>query len=198
MSLPPTTTIKTQLTSALGHKAPQYYHILREFLSGRISRIEFDEQVKEVLGKDNITTGELHTYVFVVGLHLTLVCTVLLHNSLIVSLLDPSAHLAPPTPPPDAPAPPPRKRRRTLPYQGEHDDGTLRSTRLKKWTIGIGKRERERLRGLGHVALSTERKPQDYKDEVAAERGVALLPERGGMSFQLCFGRESILMVLCV
>ena len=53
-----------------------------------------------------------------------------LHNSLIVSLLDPSAHLAPPTPPPDAPAPPPRKRRRTLPYQGEEDDTyTLRSDR---------------------------------------------------------------------
>lgn len=106
-----------------------------------------------------------------------------LHNSLIVSLLDPSAHLAPPTPPPDAPAPPPRKRRRTLPYQGEDDDTTtLRSTRLKRWTVGLGKRERERLRGLEAVALSTERRPRRERDEIAAERGVVLLQERGGMS----------------
>ena len=109
--------------------------------------------------------------------------TVQLHNSFIVSLLDPSAHLAPPTPPPDAPKPSPRKRRRTLPYQGDDEDaesGTLRSTRLKRWTIGMGKRERDRLRSLDAVALSSERRPRKDLDEVAADRGVVLLPERGG------------------
>ena len=112
-----------------------------------------------------------------------------LHNSFIVSLLDPSAHLAPPTPPPDAPKPPARKRRRTLPYQGEDDDETttLRSSRLKRWTIGIGKRERDRLRGLDAVALSTERKPRKEVDEIAADRGVVLLPERGGESYDTLF-----------
>ena len=107
-----------------------------------------------------------------------------LHNSFIVSLLDPSAHLAPPTPPPDAPKPPPRKRRRTLPYQGEDDTDavTLRSDRLKRWTIGMGKRERDRLRSLDAVALSTERQPRKERDEIAADRGVVVLHERGGMS----------------
>ena len=101
-----------------------------------------------------------------------------------MSLLDPSAHLAPPTPPPDAPKPPPRKRRRTLPYQGDDDDdsGTLRSSRLKRWALGVGKRERDRLRSLDSMALSTERRPRKGIDEIASERGVVLLSERGGMS----------------
>lgn len=107
-----------------------------------------------------------------------------LHNSLIVSLFDTSAHLAPPTPPPEAPKPPLRKRKRTLPYQGEDDDvATLRSTRLKQWTIGMGRRERERFRLLENAALSTERRPRKDRDEIAAERGVVLLPERGGVSW---------------
>ncbi|KAI0343245.1 hypothetical protein BDW22DRAFT_1407141 [Trametopsis cervina] len=161
MSLSSTTTIKAQLAAILGPKTPQYYKIFQEYLCARISRIEFDDQIKECLGRDNITA-------------------ITLHNSLIVSLLDPSAHLAPPTPPPDAPPPPPRKRRRTLPYQGENDDSyTLRSTRLKRWTIGMGKKERDRVRGLETVALTTERRPRKERDEVAAERGVVLLQERG-------------------
>jgi len=161
MSLSSTTTIKSQLALALGPKAPLYYKTLQEYLSARISRIEFDDKIKDCLGRENIVAIQLH-------------------NSLIVSLLDPSAHLAPPTPPPDAPALPPRKRRRTLPYQGEEDDiTTLRSARLKRWTVGLGKRERERLRGLEATALSTERRPRRERDEIAAERGVVLLEERG-------------------
>lgn len=106
-----------------------------------------------------------------------------LHNALIVSLFDTSAHLAPPTPPPDLPKPPPRKRRRTLPYQGSDnsDPATLRSSRLKKWTVGMGRHERERIRVLESYASGIERRPQKAKDEIAAERGVQLLPERGGM-----------------
>lgn len=105
--------------------------------------------------------------------------SVQLHNSLIVSLFDTSAHLAPPTPPPDAPKAPPRKRRRLLPYQGEDDHETsLRSNRLKRWTVGMGRRERERVYGIEAVALTSERRADG--DEIRAERGVQKLEERGG------------------
>lgn len=77
---------------------------------------------------------------------------------------------------------PSRKRRRTLPYQGPDavDEGTLRSTRLKKWTVGLGRRERDRIRALETVALNEPVVPRDYTDEIAAERGVTLMQERGG------------------
>ncbi len=105
-----------------------------------------------------------------------------LHNALLVSLFDTSAHLAPATPPPDVPKPPPRKRRRTLPYQGPDptEQTTLRSERLKKWVVGLGKRERDRIRTLEAVAISEAHVPKAYTDEIAAERGVQLLAERGG------------------
>ncbi|PCH44243.1 hypothetical protein WOLCODRAFT_76347 [Wolfiporia cocos MD-104 SS10] len=159
MSLPSTTTTRHQLASALGPKASQYYAALREYLCARISRIEFDEQVKELLDSTHL---------------------VQLHNSLIVSLFDTSAHLAPPTPPPDVPKPPPRKRRRTLPYQGadSSDPSTLRSSRLKRWTVGLGRRERERIRQLETIAKPLELQPLPFRDEISAERGVQLLPER--------------------
>ncbi|KAJ3486810.1 hypothetical protein NLI96_g3983 [Meripilus lineatus] len=162
MSLSSTSTIKVQLSNALGAKAPEYWHILQQYLRGSISRLEYDDMVKDCLGRDNNTLVQLH-------------------NSLIVSLFDTSAHLAPPTPPPDVPKPLPRKRKRLLPYQGEDglDDVTLRSTRLKRWTVGLGRRERERVKGLETVALSTERKPRKDRDEIAAERGVQSLQERG-------------------
>lgn len=54
MSLSSTSVIKAQMTMALGQKAPLYYKILRDYLSGSISRTEFDDQVKDCLGKDNI------------------------------------------------------------------------------------------------------------------------------------------------
>ncbi|KAI0352365.1 hypothetical protein OH77DRAFT_1409403 [Trametes cingulata] len=160
MSLSSTATIKNQLSNALGPKAPLYFSVLKEYLSGHISRTEYDDQVKTYLDSTPL---------------------VQLHNTLIVSLFDTSAHLAPPTPPPDVPKPPPRKRRRTLPYQGPDasDDGTLRSTRLKKWTVGLGRRERERIRALEAVALTEPLVPKPYTDEIAAERGVVLLRERG-------------------
>lgn len=100
-------------------------------------------------------------------------------------------HHAPPTPPPDGPGrgKPPRKRRRTLPDQGngadesevDDDNGTLRSARLKRWTIGLGKRERERVKQLEMIARGkVERKPRKEVDEIARERGVLLLPEGRG------------------
>ena len=106
-----------------------------------------------------------------------------LHNALIISIFDPSTHLvAALTPPPDVPKGPPRKRRRLLPYQGPDPDEpiTLRSSRLKRWVVGIGRRERDRIRNLKPVALSSKRKSRPEVDEIANERGVQLLPERGG------------------
>lgn len=56
MSLPSTTTTRHQLVSALGQKAPQYWGVLREYLTARISRIEFDEQVKTLLDSTQLCT----------------------------------------------------------------------------------------------------------------------------------------------
>ncbi|TFK94187.1 hypothetical protein K466DRAFT_536690 [Polyporus arcularius HHB13444] len=162
MSLSSTSTLKAQLTNALGSEAPAYFSVLKEFLSGHISRNEFEDVLKKVL-QDNLYL-------------------LFLHNALIVSLFDMSAHLAPViAPPPDVPKPPPRKRRRTLPYQGEDDLDmpTLRSERLKKWTVGLGRHERDRIRALEAVAINEEPQPRPYTDEIAAERGVQLLLERG-------------------
>lgn len=98
-------------------------------------------------------------------------------------MFDISAHLAPiPLPPPDIAKPPPRKRRRTLPYQGPDptEMTSLRSERLKKWTVGLGRRERDRIRTLETVAANEAPHPKPWTDEIAAERGVQLLLERGG------------------
>ena len=105
-----------------------------------------------------------------------------LHNSLIISLFDFTVHRRPPTPPPDAPKQPPRKRRRILPYQGPDDvAGTLRSNRLKRWTVSLGRRERDRVRNLSLQSSALERpRPRKDMDEIARDRGVVLLPERGG------------------
>jgi hypothetical protein len=103
-----------------------------------------------------------------------------LHNSLIISLFDFTVHRRPPTPPPDVAKPPPRKRRRTLPYQGPDDrDDTLRSSRLKRWTVSMGRRERDRIRTLQNNPTERPR-PRKETDEIACDRGVVLLNERGG------------------
>ena len=120
-----------------------------------------------------------------------------LHNSLIVSIFDPSTHLvAALTPPPDVPKGPPRKRRRLLPYQGPDPDEpiTLRSSRLKRWAVGIGRRERDRIRNLKPVALATKRPPRPEVDEIANERGVRLLSERGGAGVSLLFPEKQCLI----
>lgn len=57
---------------------------------------------------------------------------------------------------------------------------TLKSARLKRWALGLGKRERERVRNMQPVALSTKYEPRPETDEIASERGVQLLKERGG------------------
>ncbi|KAI6149792.1 transcriptional regulator of RNA polII, SAGA, subunit-domain-containing protein [Pisolithus tinctorius] len=158
MSLSSTSTIKGQLHAALGPKAQPYFEALSQFVSAKISRGEFEDAVRQALDAPNL---------------------VQLHNSLIISLFDFTVHRRPPTPPPDVPKQPPRKRRRTLPYQGPDDtDGSLRSMRLKRWTVSLGRRERERIRGLQVNGVEHPR-PQKHTDEIAADRGVTLLPERG-------------------
>ena len=57
---------------------------------------------------------------------------------------------------------------------------TLRSERLKKWTVGLGRRERDRIRSLEAIAANEALHARPYTDEIAAERGVQLVPERGG------------------
>ena len=66
--------------------------------------------------------------------------------------------------------------------EGEDEDDVnhLRSERLKQWVVGVGKRERDRIRGLGNAALSSERQPRLGADEMATEHAVALPSERRG------------------
>lgn len=54
MSLSSTTTIKNQLSTALGPKAPPYFSVLKEYLSGHISRTEYDDQVKTHLDSTHL------------------------------------------------------------------------------------------------------------------------------------------------
>ncbi|KAK0488804.1 transcriptional coactivator Hfi1/Transcriptional adapter 1 [Armillaria novae-zelandiae] len=156
MSLSSTSTIKQQISSQLGPKAPAYFEPLASFVTGKISRPEFEDSLKAVLDAPNL---------------------IQLHNALIISLFDARSFKRPLTPPPDLPKPPPRKRRRTLPYQGPGDDGSIRSERLKRWTVSVGKHERDRIAALESVLPSTG--PRLDTDEIQRERGVVLLPERG-------------------
>ncbi|SJL03569.1 uncharacterized protein ARMOST_06926 [Armillaria ostoyae] len=156
MSLSSTSTIKQQISSQLGAKAPAYFEPLASFVTGKISRPEFEDSLKAVLDAPNL---------------------IQLHNALIISLFDARSFKRPLTPPPDLPKPPPRKRRRTLPYQGPGDDGSIRSERLKRWTVSVGKHERDRIAALESVPPTTA--PRLDTDEIARERGVVLLPERG-------------------
>lgn len=60
-------------------------------------------------------------------------------------------------------------------------DGSLRSNRLKRWTVSLGRRERDRVRNLPSQSSALERpRPRKDTDEIARDRGVVLLPERGG------------------
>ncbi|KAK0202927.1 transcriptional regulator of RNA polII, SAGA, subunit-domain-containing protein [Desarmillaria ectypa] len=156
MSLSSTSTIKQQISSQLGPKAPAYFEPLASFVKGKISRTEFEDALKAVLDAPNL---------------------IQLHNALIISLFDARSFKRPLTPPPDLPKPPPRKRRRTLPYQGPGDDGSIRSGRLKRWTVSVGKHERDRIATLESLPPPTG--PLLDTDEIARERGVVLLPERG-------------------
>ncbi|KAJ7583433.1 transcriptional regulator of RNA polII, SAGA, subunit-domain-containing protein [Mycena floridula] len=157
MSLSSTTTIKQQLTSHLGPKSETYFQTLRLFFTGKISRQEFEDALKPVLDAPHLFQ---------------------LHNALVISLFDARSFKRPPTPPVEVPKPPPRKRRRVLPYQGPDvpDEALgLRSSKIKRWVVSLGKNERERVRNLRALPIA----PRRDLDEISSERGVTLLSERG-------------------
>lgn len=60
MSLDSTGNLKQQLHTNLGPKAPIYFEALQGFVTGKISRTEFEEAVRSVLITTNL--GELHLY----------------------------------------------------------------------------------------------------------------------------------------
>ncbi|EJD07386.1 uncharacterized protein FOMMEDRAFT_164367 [Fomitiporia mediterranea MF3/22] len=153
----PAPAIREELTVALNGKANHYWETLSAYLGGKISRVEYEEIIRQAL-----TTSHL----------------VQLHNSLIISVLGSSLHHAPPTPPPDVPGKPPRKRRRTA-ANADADDASAsaHSTRLKMWAVGMGRRERERVKALDTGARAGVKRPRHELDEIVQERGVQLLPE---------------------
>ncbi|KAL9713712.1 hypothetical protein Ac2012v2_003323 [Leucoagaricus gongylophorus] len=166
MSLSSTSTIKQQIIHALGpEKSSSYFSSLKSFVKGQISRAEFENVVCALLDIPSL---------------------VQLHNALIISLFDATAVLKrPQTPPsPPVPKPPLRKRRRILlPYQGTStpdDTRTFKSMRMKRWALAIGRKERERVRNINSsVSQQDEARPGKERDEIAQERGVVLLSERG-------------------
>ncbi|KAJ2927819.1 hypothetical protein H1R20_g9277, partial [Candolleomyces eurysporus] len=153
MSLDTTGNLKQQLINNLGPKYPVYHEALQNFATGKISRVEFEDTVKQVL-----TTAAL----------------LQIHNALIISLFDATAaykrnaavaaatsqsHDTTATPPPPTvPKAPLRKRKRTLlPYQGpdvSEDERSLRSMRLKKWVLAMGRKERDRLKNLPNTTVN--------------------------------------------
>ncbi|KAG6854519.1 hypothetical protein C0991_005431 [Blastosporella zonata] len=153
MSLSSTSRIKASLTEQLGVNAPPYFAAINAFVTGQSSRAEFEDAVLQ---------------------HLSAPSLIQLHNALIISLFDATINRHPP---PQIPVPtpahkqPPLKRRRTNDY-----NNALRSTRLKRWTLGTGKRERDRVRTLETAESPFQR---IETDEISSERGVVLLPERG-------------------
>lgn len=99
-----------------------------------------------------------------------------LHNQFVISLLSNAALVNPPTPPPDA-SKPHRKR----------GSASERKMRLKQWAVGMGKRERERIKNLEtSVALAQARVRVDKRerDEIALGRAVRLLKEGRGLGIK--------------
>ncbi|KAH8826597.1 transcriptional regulator of RNA polII, SAGA, subunit-domain-containing protein [Flagelloscypha sp. PMI_526] len=164
MSLPSTASLKIQLNERLGpDQAALYFATLQDYITGKISRYEFVDTVRTYLDSDSL---------------------IQLHNTLIVSFFDPRSHKRPLTPPRDLTKPlPPRKRRRILPYQGPDtpdSELTLHSTRLKRWALSLGKSERARVKALQQAVASGELPPTMVQsEEISAERGIALIQERG-------------------
>ena len=55
----PAPALRDELTAALGERAAYYWKTLNAFLTGEISRVEFEELVRQAL--DNPQLGELHS-----------------------------------------------------------------------------------------------------------------------------------------
>ncbi|KZO96115.1 hypothetical protein CALVIDRAFT_537305 [Calocera viscosa TUFC12733] len=99
-----------------------------------------------------------------------------LHNAFLLSILrtaslSPSALAALSLPPPGSSAG--KKRKRLYPHQGDYgdeEDGG-RSKRMREWVVGMGRQERERLKGLARAG------GEEYRPaEVGEERGVRYIP----------------------
>ncbi|PBK60458.1 hypothetical protein ARMSODRAFT_1090311 [Armillaria solidipes] len=168
MSLSSTSTIKQQISSQLelGAKAPAYFEPLASFVTGKISRPEFEDSLKAVLDAPNL---------------------IQLHNALIISPLRCTQLQAAS----DASAGPAQ-----APTTEEEEDVT-------RWTVSVGKHERDRIAALESVPPTTG--PRLDTDEIARERGVVLLPERGEppgsrLSVQLDLDTEQprLIVPLCV
>lgn len=190
MSLSSTATLKGQLIKNLGSNARQYFDALSHFISGRTSRAEFEQVTKNVLTSANLCGSFLAQ----VPDKLSIQNSVQLHNAMIISLFDATATLKrPPSPPPPTLTKrPPTKRRRTLlPYQGPNfsdQDRTIRSARMKRWALTLGRKERERLKTMQNLPSGVDPpRPRKDMDEIACERGVELLTERGGLVFSVSF-----------
>jgi hypothetical protein len=64
MSLSSTSTIKAQLATNLGLKSNSYFDTLLRFITGQISRTEFDETVRQALDTPHLGMPFVHeTYV---------------------------------------------------------------------------------------------------------------------------------------
>lgn len=168
--------IRNELNLALGSQATSYWDTLSLFLSNKISRFEFEESVRVAINTHELSVSSHLLNISRISDIITYL--VQLHNSLIVSILGSSLHHAPPTPPPEGPDKPSKKRRKVEHGTNPDGDGSgAYSSRLKSWTIGMGKRERERVKALNEAAGALERRPRPEADEIAAERGVRLIPE---------------------
>jgi hypothetical protein len=145
MSATAPSTIKSQLVAALGPNGRDYWENLNGFIVGKISRQEFEDVVREW-----INTPEL----------------VHLHNSFLLTMISSAGTLDPPDTKPDGPQQPHNKRRRLLPHQDP-------PPKLKKWVIGLGKRERETLKNNPPMPFD----PNLRDDEIILDRGVRLRAE---------------------
>ncbi|KZT52661.1 hypothetical protein CALCODRAFT_511915 [Calocera cornea HHB12733] len=151
--------LKAKLNALLGREAPQYWSAVTGFLTGRIMRGEMDAVLEGLLkGTEALA----------------------LHNAFLLSILrtaslSPSALAALSLPPPGSS--PTKKRKRVYPPQGalnaeeEEEEYGGRSKRMREWVVGMGRWERERLKGLERQGGEEWRAP-----EVGAERGVRYIP----------------------
>ncbi|CAE6473428.1 unnamed protein product [Rhizoctonia solani] len=156
--------IKAELVGLLGSKGRPYWNTLSEFIKAKISRSEFEERVTEWLNTPRLVS---------------------LHNSLLTALIY-SASASSNGDLGDGinGGPKPRSRRRLL---GHDKDGE--SSRLRRWAVDMGRKERERVRnnaGAGPRTGGPARSKRGdagaspgLRSEIRSERGVRLMKERG-------------------
>lgn len=94
MSLLSTSVIKAQMNSALGDKSPKYWKTLRQYLCGRVSRTEFDEQVKECLDTTLLCTSRSNNTCFANTEYINQ-CHCTTHSLYLYSIPLPTLHLQP-------------------------------------------------------------------------------------------------------